>query len=108
MENTYNLNKLMVFQAVVQAGSFTKAALNLKQPKSRISRIISSLEKELGVQLIYRTTRQFQLSDAGIELFKRLSPLLNEIKNSLDVVTSESSEMSGIIRITAPDRKSVV
>lgn len=103
MDFTYNLNKLVVFQEVVQAGSFTKAALNLKQPKSRISRIISSLEKDLGVQLIYRTTRQFQLSEAGVELFKRLSPLLNEIKNSLEVVTSESEEMSGTIRVTVPE-----
>lgn len=103
MDASYNLNKLVVFKEVVQAGSFTKAAVNLKQPKSRISRIISSLEKELGVQLIYRTTRQFQLSDAGSELFNRLAPLLNEIKNSLDIVTSASEEMTGTIRVTSPE-----
>lgn len=103
MDISQNLNKLVVFKEVVQAGSFTKAAVNLKQPKSRISRIISSLEKELGVQLIYRTTRQFQLSEAGTELFKRVAPLLNEIKNSLEIVTSESEEMSGPIHVTSPE-----
>lgn len=103
MDHNYNLNKLVVFKEVVQAGSFTKAALNLKQPKSRISRIVSSLEKELGMQLIYRTTRQFQLSDAGEELFNRIAPLLNEIKNSLEFVTSESEDMAGTIRVTSPE-----
>lgn len=103
MDASYNLNKLVVFKEVVQAGSFTKAAENLKQPKSRISRIISSFEQELGVQLIYRTTRQFQLSQAGLELFNRIAPLLNEITNSLEIVSSESEEMSGIIRVTAPE-----
>lgn len=103
MDIGYNLSKLEVFKEVVQAGSFTKAAKNLKQPKSRISRIISSFEKELGVQLIYRTTRAFQLSQAGEDLYQRISPLLNQIKNSLELVSSESDEVAGLIRVTVPE-----
>lgn len=98
-----DLNRLEIFKQVVLSGSFTKAAHQLKQPKSRISRTISSLEKELGIQLIYRTTRAFQLSEAGHELFARISPLLSEIKNSLEVVSSESGEVSGLIKVTVPE-----
>ncbi len=103
MTNTIDLNKLRIFREVVLAGSFSKAALNLKQPKSRISRVISSLEKELGLQLIYRTTRQFHLTQAGTELFNRISPLMLELKKSIEQVASESDETSGLIKVTVPD-----
>lgn len=64
-----DLNRLEIFREVVLAGSFSKAALRLKQPKSRISLSIAALEREMGVSLIYRTTRQFQLTQSGSELF---------------------------------------
>jgi LysR family transcriptional regulator for bpeEF and oprC len=98
-----DLNKLKVFKEVVLAGSFSKAAINLKQPKSRISRTISSLEQELGLQLIYRTTRQFRLTQGGKELFDKISPLLIELKNTIEQITTENDEVSGDIRITAPE-----
>ncbi len=98
-----DLNRLRIFKEVVQAGSFSKAALNLRQPKSRISRHISALEKDLGIQLIYRTTRQFQLTASGNELFLQASPLLNQLRNTLDQVRSSSEELSGSIRLSVPD-----
>jgi DNA-binding transcriptional LysR family regulator len=103
MAKDVDLNKLRIFREVALAGSFSQAALNLKWPKSRISRVISSLEKDLGTQLIYRTTRQFHLTEAGNELFQRISPLMVELKNSLEFVSSESEEMSQLIKITAPE-----
>src|SRR3989344_2676196 len=98
-----DLNKLHIFRDVVQAGSFTKGALQLKLPKSRVSRIISALERDLGVQLIYRTTRQFQLTQAGLELFNRLNPILHELKNTLDIVTTDEDELLGLIKVTVPE-----
>lgn len=103
IHDNIDLNKLFIFREVVLAGSFSKAANNLKQPKSRISRVISSLEAELGVQLIYRTTRQFQLTQAGSELFDRISPLMLELKNSIELVTSDKDELSGLIKVTVPE-----
>jgi LysR family transcriptional regulator for bpeEF and oprC len=98
-----DLNKLQVFREVVLAGSFSKAALQLKQPKSRVSRNIALLEKELGVQLIYRTTRQFQLTQAGKELFQKAAPLLNELNNTLEQMSTEGDEISGSLRVTVSE-----
>ena len=98
-----DLNRLSVFKEVVLSGSFSKAALKLRQPKSRISRQISSLEQELGIQLIYRTTRQFQLTQAGEELFRRATPLLSELDQALEQVTGGAEEVSGLVKITAPE-----
>ena len=103
MAKEVDLNKLRIFREVALAGSFSQAALNLKWPKSRISRVVSSLEKDLGTQLIYRTTRQFHLTDAGNELFKRISPLMVELKNSLESISAENNEISQFIKITAPE-----
>lgn len=98
-----DLNRLQIFRDVVLAGSFSKAALQLKQPKSRISRNISALETELGVQLIYRTTRQFQLTQAGTELFDKASPLIGELRSTLEQVSSQSDEIAGLIKVTVPE-----
>lgn len=103
MYSDIDLNRLRIFKEVVQSGSFSKAALNLSQPKSRVSRHIAALEKDLGIQLIYRSTRQFQLTAAGSDLFVQCSPLLNQLRNTLDQVRSGSEELSGSIRLSVPD-----
>lgn len=102
-ETDIDLNKLMVFKELALAKSFTKAAEQLKQPKSRISRTISSLEKELGVQLIYRTTRSFQLTQSGSRLLSQLTPILSDLKSSLEMVVSDTNEIAGEIHLTTPE-----
>jgi LysR family transcriptional regulator for bpeEF and oprC len=94
---------MQIFKHVVALGSFSKAAQLLQQPKSRISRNIAALEAELGVQLIYRTTRQFRLTDAGKELYHRALAPLNELARAVESLNSGDQELSGTIRITAPE-----
>jgi DNA-binding transcriptional LysR family regulator len=53
-----DLNELLVFTRVVQAGSFTAAAGLLKMPKSSVSRKVSDLEERIGARLLQRTTRR--------------------------------------------------
>lgn len=103
MHADIDLNRLKIFKEVVQAGSFSKAAGNLRLPKSRVSRQIAALEKDLGIQLIIRTTRQFQLTAAGSELFSNAGPLLNQLRTALDHVRAGSEELSGTIRLSVPD-----
>jgi DNA-binding transcriptional LysR family regulator len=101
--NTIDLNQILVFIKVVETGSFTKAAELLKQPKSRISRRLAALEKSLGTQLIYRTTRQMQLTENGKDYFHRCAPLIQDLENANNAMTTHSEEISGILRITAPE-----
>lgn len=98
-----DLNRLKIFKEVVLAGSFSKAAAKLHQPKSRVSRQMQALETELGVQLVYRTTRQFQLTPAGLELFQRTQPLLAELQGTLELVATAAEEVSGPLRVTVPE-----
>lgn len=100
--NKINYNLLITFYNVIQTGSFTKAAKALKQPKSRVSRAISRLENELGVELIRRTTRITSATSIGKKFFQKISPLLKGIDEELIKVSNYQKEMSGTIRITAP------
>ncbi|MFS4460923.1 LysR substrate-binding domain-containing protein [Bdellovibrio sp. HCB2-146] len=98
-----DLNQIRTFIKIVQAGSFTKAAEVLRQPKSRVSRRMAALEKELGVQLIYRTTRQFQLTEIGRQFFERGRNLIEGLESLSSEISETTSEVSGLIRITASD-----
>lgn len=99
-----DLNRLGIFKTVASLGSFSKAASYLKQPKSRISRNIAALEKEVGVALIYRTTRQFQLTAAGQDLFQKVTPHLSALESVIQSVEGSSeTTVSGSIRMTVPN-----
>ena len=101
--SSIDLNQILIFIKVVETGSFTKAAELLKQPKSRISRRLAALEKSLGTQLIYRTTRQMQLTETGKDYFRRCSPLIQDLENANNAMTTHAEEISGVLRITAPE-----
>lgn len=98
-----DLNQIRSFVKLVQAGSFTKAAEVLRQPKSRVSRRLAALEKELGVQLIYRTTRQLQLTEMGRAYYDRAQGLIEGLESLSTEVSDATSEVAGLLKVTASD-----
>jgi len=98
-----DLNLLKFFHQVVISGSFTKAASALRSPKSKISRSISALESEVGVQLFYRTTRKLQLTPAGKTLFEKSAPLFTELEATLENLNDTQNDVSGLIRMSVPE-----
>ncbi|WP_413582295.1 LysR family transcriptional regulator [Bdellovibrio sp. HCB288] len=98
-----DLNQIRTFVKLVQAGSFTKAAEVLHQPKSRVSRRLAALERDLGIQLVYRTTRQFQLTDAGRAYYERSRGLVEGLESLSAELSEEVADVSGWLRITASD-----
>lgn len=98
-----DLNQIRIFVKLVQTGSFTKTAALLRQPKSRISRRLASLEKELGVQLIYRTTRQFQLTEMGRSYYERAQGLIEGLESLSTEISDATAEISGLIKLTASE-----
>lgn len=96
-----DLNSLTVFDNVVEAGSFTKAADRLGVAKAKVSLQVGRLERALGVALFTRTTRQVLLTDAGRALHEQCQPLLRGLTEALNEAGSESGELSGTLRVSA-------
>jgi DNA-binding transcriptional LysR family regulator len=96
-----DLNALSIFDAVVQAKSFTAAADRLGVAKAKISVQISRLEKQLGTALFTRTTRQVTLTEAGRNLHEQCQPLLLGLRDALTQVGSEQGELTGLLRVSA-------
>ena len=60
-----DLNDILVFAKVVEAGSFIGASRSLGMPKSTVSRKVSALEENLGARLLQRSTRKLSLSTSA-------------------------------------------
>lgn len=97
-----DLNEILIFTKVIQAGSFNKAADLLAIPKSTVSSKVAALEKRLGVTLLHRTTRKITLTQAGETFFK------NSLRHIEGLVATEAEaslnqiEPRGTLRMTAP------
>lgn len=97
-----DLNHVSAFVKVVESGSFTAAGAELGLPKSSVSRIVSRLEEELGVQLLHRTTRKLHLTDAGGAYFERARAALLSLDEAASTASSLSTEPRGVVRFAAP------
>jgi DNA-binding transcriptional LysR family regulator len=92
----------LVFAQVVDEGSFTAAARVLKLPKSTVSRRVSRLEAALGIQLLRRTTRQLNLTDAGRAFYEQAARAAEALVAAEQAATSVLDEPRGRLRVTAP------
>jgi DNA-binding transcriptional LysR family regulator len=90
------------FVAVARAGSISRAASQMRAAKSAVSRRLSDLETRLGVQLINRTTRQMNLTDAGAAFLIRAESILDELNEAEASLRDGHHGLSGKLRIAAP------
>ena len=74
-----------VLSAVVESGSFTRAAALLALSASGVSRAVSRLEERLGVRLLDRTTRALRLTDEGERFYTLAAPHLDAIADAASV-----------------------
>lgn len=96
-----NLNRLGMFVAVVEAGSFTAAADTLGTTKAVVSFNLKQLEQELGVALLTRSTRRLALTEAGEGFYAECARLLREADAAVDQARSGQATLSGSLRVTA-------
>jgi len=93
-------DKLRVFHAVAQAGSFTHAADMLNLSQSAVSRQISALEESLGVSLFHRHARGLILTEQGDLLVKTVQDVFSKLNNVEDMLTETKENPQGRLRIT--------
>ncbi|MEB0045676.1 MULTISPECIES: LysR family transcriptional regulator [unclassified Pseudomonas] len=90
MAINFDLNDLQAFRAVVEQGSFRKAADTVRISQPALSRRIEKLEEALGVKLFERTTRRVNLTQAG----RCFMPSVERLLDDLDVALLGISEVA--------------
>jgi len=91
-----------VFVAVIEQGSFSKAAERLGITKSAVSRRVTQLEKRLGIQLLQRSTRRLALTEAGNRYFAHAADAVYHVRSAEQEAALYGSEAIGEIRVLAP------
>ncbi|QQR90931.1 MAG: LysR family transcriptional regulator [Myxococcales bacterium] len=98
-----DLDGITTFVRVVEKGGISPAARFLAVPKSTVSRRLSRLEEELGVQLLRRSSRQIRLTQAGETFFGQVVSAIDRLIDATEIVRDVGAEPIGEIRITAPE-----
>ncbi|MGY2488834.1 LysR family transcriptional regulator [Cupriavidus sp. CP313] len=91
-----------IFCRVVEGGGFTQGAELAEVPKSSASAAVARLESQLGIRLFERTTRRVRVTERGQRLYERVAPLFAELHEISAEATSDSAEVSGLLRISTP------
>lgn len=98
-----NLNRLTYFVAVVDTGSFTRAAERLGITKAVVSQQVAQLEQDLRTSLLVRTTRRVEPTEAGRMFHARCVMILRDAADAVDELAHAAAEPTGTLRITAPN-----
>ncbi|WP_158815022.1 LysR family transcriptional regulator [Methylocapsa sp. S129] len=93
------LSGVSVLAAVVEGGSFVKAAGLVGITDSGVSRAIGRLETRLGVRLLDRTTRSIMLTDEGRRFFEEVKPHLSAIEEAAAVASGAASAVRGRLKV---------
>lgn len=93
--------RISAFLAVVEKGSFAAAARKKQISTAAISRQVSALEAELGVQLLRRTTRQIMLTEIGEQYFSQCKNVLRQLHDAEVAIAASKNEATGVLNIMA-------
>ncbi|UXM96310.1 LysR family transcriptional regulator [Bartonella sp. HY329] len=93
-------DKLRIFHAAAEAGSFTHAAQTLHLSQSAISRQVGSLEQDVGVPLFQRHARGLILTEQGETLYRTAHDVLMKLENVRSKLIESKERPSGHLRVT--------
>lgn len=95
-------DKLRIFHAAAEAGSFTHAGESLRMSQSAVSRQVSALEKDLKVALFHRHARGLVLTEQGDMLFRTANEILTKLSTAETLLSDTTTKPTGDLRVTAP------
>jgi DNA-binding transcriptional LysR family regulator len=93
------LAALRAFIRVVEAGTFTRAAMTLDMPKATVTKLIQSLEAHVRTKLLQRTTRRVTVTPDGAAYYERVVRLLADLDELDGSMTSSQAQPSGRLRV---------
>ena len=93
-------DKLRIFHAAAEAGSFTHAGDSLNLSQSAVSRQVSALERDLQTPLFHRHARGLMLTEQGEELFRTVQEVISKLDATRSRLTDSRERPTGELRIT--------
>lgn len=96
------LKRMAIFARVVDAGGFTAAARQIGLAKSAVSKHIMELERNIGVKLLNRTTRQLSLTEAGNQYYQACSRIITDAMDATNGISGVSAQITGSLRVSCP------
>ncbi|MBY5715634.1 LysR family transcriptional regulator [Rhizobium leguminosarum] len=98
-----NLNDILIFMAVVDAGSFIAGGQAMGLSRSAAGKAVTRLEDRLGVRLLNRTTRTLSLTEEGRMFYERGLRILVSVDEAEASVAGQDSTPRGVLRLTVDD-----
>lgn len=96
------LEAIRTFLTVADQSSFSAAARLLAMTPASVTRTVSALEEQLGVQLLLRTTRKVSLTSAGAAYAARVAPLVEGLARATEETRDLQKVTAGSLRVSAP------
>lgn len=93
------ISNVAALAAIIESGSFSRAAETLGITPSGVSRAIARLEAHIGVRLLDRTTRSVSLTDEGRRFFENVAPLLSGLENAVVLTAGAAETVKGRLRV---------
>ncbi|MBB4234248.1 LysR family transcriptional regulator [Rhizobium esperanzae] len=97
-----NLNDILIFMAVVDAGSFIAGGQAMGLSRSAAGKAVIRLEERLGARLLNRTTRTLNLTDEGRVFYERGLQILASV-DAAEASVAGSGTPQGVLRLSVPD-----
>ena len=93
------LTAMEAFVRVVETGSFTRAAGQLRLSRAMVSKYVQELENRLGVRLLNRTTRRLSLTEAGAAYYERCARIVADAAEADQVAARLNLSPQGLLKI---------
>lgn len=93
---------LLMLAEVIEAGGFTAASQRTGIAKSHLSRRIAALEKSLGVALINRDSRRFEVTETGAQLHEQAMQIREATRNAVTIAADSNAAPGGLLRVACP------
>lgn len=93
---------LTLLVEIIDAGNLSEAARKLKMTRANVSYHLNQLERAVGLQLVRRTTRRVEATEAGLRLYAHGRSILNELLAARESVAALGSTLQGRVRLSVP------
>lgn len=102
MKIDIDLSALSLWVDIVDAGNLSRAAVRLGMSRANVSYRLGQFERQLGQQLLLRTTRQFEPTELGLQLYQHGRSIRHEQMAAADTVQQLGKELEGTVRLSVP------